>query len=390
MMDLPLYEKIYIDLFNQIKSRQLKSNDRVPSEKELANQYEVSRITSKKALEKLAQIGLIERIRGKGSFVATSLPDFAVLEQPNKEEQSEDTNEEPIGLIGLILPDFLSEWYGKKLLHSIEKRSSEMNYNLIIKLTYGDQHKEEQAILSLLQQGVAGIIVFPVSGQHYTANLLKLVLDGFPLVLIDRHLKGIPACAVLTDNKAAGKEITDYLLNQGHRDIAFISPPEEYTTSIEERIQGYTAAYVQRRIGINSNYILTELFSTLTTCQQWDELEEDEIKLKQFIRENPQVTAFVACEYEIAIVIAHVLRTLGKQIPDDYSIACFDHPDHNYNDFIFTHIKQDEITIGLRAVDFLIEQIKDNRVAVKNIIDYSLVEGNTTTRFISEKSNNLR
>jgi GntR family transcriptional regulator of arabinose operon len=384
-MELPLYEKIYIDLFNQIKSGQLKSNDRVPSEKELANQYQVSRITSKKALEKLAQIGLIERIRGKGSFVAMSLPDFAVLEHPIKQDQGEATSEEPIGLVGLIVPDFFSEWYGKKLLQTIEKRSSEMKYNLIIKLTYGDQHEEEQAILSLLQQGVVGIIVFPVSGQHYTANLLKLVLDGFPLVLIDRHLKGIPACSVLTDNKAAGQELTDYLLNQGHRDIAFISPPEEYTTSIEERIQGYTAAYVQRRIGINSNYILTELFSTLTTCQQLDELEEDEIKLKHFIEENPQVTAFVACEYEIAVVIAHVLRSLGKQIPDDYSIVCFDHPYHIYNNYMFTHIKQDEITIGLKAVDLLIEQVKNNSVAVKNIIDYSLVEGNTTTKFISEK-----
>jgi GntR family transcriptional regulator, arabinose operon transcriptional repressor len=388
MMDIPLYEKIYIDLFNQIKTGQLKSNDRLPSEKELATQYQVSRITSKKALEKLAQIGLIERIRGKGSFVSTSLPDFADLEQPINQDQSDETNEEPNGLIGLILPDFFSEWYGKKLLHTIEKRSSEMKYNLIIKLTYGYQHEEEQAILSLLQQGVEGIIVFPVSGQHYTVNLLKLVLDGFPLVLIDRHLKGIPACAVLTDNKAAGQEITEYLLNKGHKDIAFISPPEEYTTSIEERIQGYTAAYVQRRMGINSNYVVTELFSTLTSCQQLDEIEEDEIKLKQFIQENPQVTAFVACEYEIAVVLAHVLRSLGKQIPDDYSIVCFDHPDHIYNDYMFTHIKQDEITIGLKAVDLLMEQIKDNSVAVKNIIEYSLVEGSTTAKFISEKLNN--
>lgn len=378
-MDIPLYEKIFVDLFNQIKSGQLKPNNRVPSEKELAVQYHVSRITSKRALEKLAQIGLIERIRGKGSFVASSLPDFEVLEQPILQDQSNETSEEPNGLIGLIVPDFFSEWYGKKLLQSIEKRCSEMKYNLIIKLTYGDQHEEEKAIQSLLQQGVAGIIIYPVSGQHYTANLLKLVLDGFPLVLIDRYLKGIPGCSVVTDNKAAAQELTEYLLNLGHKNIAFISPPEEYTSSIEERIQGYTAAYVQKRLGINSNYILTELFSTLTSCQQLEELEEDEIKLKQFIQENPKITAFVACEYGIALVLAQVLRSLGKQIPDDYSIACFDHPEYHYNDYFFTHIKQDEIKTGRKAVELLVEQIKNHSVEVKNIIDYSLIEGRTTS-----------
>lgn len=378
-MELPLYEKIYVDLYNQIKYGQLKPNDRVPSEKELAYQYQVSRITSKKALEKLAQTGLIERIRGKGSFVASSLPDFALLEQPINREQSYEPSDEPNGLIGIIIPDFFSESYGKKLLQTIEKRSSEMKYNLIIKLTYGDQHEEEQAILSLLQQGVAGIIVFPVSGEHYTASLLKLVLDGFPLVLVDRYLKGIPACSVITDNKAAALELTEYLLDQGHKNIAFISPPEEYTTSIEERIQGFTAAYVQRRIGMNSNFVLTELFSTLTNFQQLDEYEEDELKLKQFIVENPEITAFVACEYDIAVAIAHVLKNLGKQIPDDYSIVCFDHPDHLYNDFVFTHIKQEEMKMGRKAVDLLIGQINGNSVKVKNIIDFLLVEGKTTS-----------
>lgn len=385
-MDLPLYEKIYVDLFNLIKSGQLKSNERVPSEKELADQYRVSRITSKKALEKLAQMGLIERIRGKGSFVAMSLPDLAWLEQSINKDQSEVTNDdEPNGLIGVILPDFFSDWYGKKLLRSIEKRAAELKYYLIIKLTYGDQLEEEKAIQSLLQHGVAGIIVFPANGQHYNTNLLKLVLDGFPLVLIDRYLKGIPACSVTTDNKAAAQELTDYLLTLGHKNIAFISPPEEFTSSIEERLQGYISAYTQRRMVINSNYVLTELFSTLTTCQQSDELEEDEIKLKQFIQENPQITAFIACEYEIAVVIAQVLKSLGKQIPNDYAIACFDHPDRYYNGLTFTHIMQDEIKIGRTAVNLLYEQVKNNSVEVKNIIDYSLVEGKTTSTLFSKK-----
>ena len=42
---------------------------KLPSEKELMEQYNVSRITSKKALEMLADRNIIVRMPGKGSFV---------------------------------------------------------------------------------------------------------------------------------------------------------------------------------------------------------------------------------------------------------------------------------------------------------------------------------
>jgi GntR family transcriptional regulator of arabinose operon len=378
-MDMPLYEKIYLDLLNQIQTGVLKPNDRVPSEKELADQYQVSRITSKNALEKLAQTGLIERIRGKGSYVSAAKPDFSKLEQVLKQKTNEaDMIQESNGLIGMIFPDMFSDCYGKTLMQSIEKRCSELNYHLVIKLTYGNQEQEEAAILSMIQLGVKGIIVYPVNGQHYTSSLLRLVLDGFPLVLIDRYLRGIPACAVYTDNKAASQELTNYLLDRGHRQIAFISPPDEYTSSIEERIQGYTAAYAQKKLGINPNFLLTDLFSTLPTFKQTDELMEDQLKLKAFIQENPEITAFVACEFEIAVVLTQVLRSLGKKIPDDYAIVCFDHSDRPYNDYAYTHIRQNEEKIGQKAIDLLIDQIFGHNVPIQNKIEFALVEGNTT------------
>ncbi|UOF88717.1 GntR family transcriptional regulator [Fodinisporobacter ferrooxydans] len=377
-MDTPLYEKIFLELLEQIRSGILKPNDRVPSEKELADQYQVSRITSKKSLEKLAQLGVIERIRGKGSYVSDSLPDLTKLEQPGTQSQSLETEKNPNGLIGVIIPDFFSDCYGREILRSIEKRCSEMKYHIVIKLTYGSQEEEELAIRSLVQQGVKGLIIYPVNGQHYTASLLRLVLDQFPLVLIDRYLKGIPACSVYTDNKAAAQELTTFLLVQGHQHIAFVSPPEEYTSSIEERIQGFTTAHSHRGFAVNPNYVITELFSTLPSFKQSDESVEDQITLKTFIQENPQITAFVACEYEIAVVLVQVLQSLGKKNLDDYAITCFDHPEHPYNDWIITHIQQNERLIGLKAVDLLIDQLKGKPVPSQNIIGFRLVEGNTT------------
>jgi DNA-binding GntR family transcriptional regulator len=79
-----LYERISTHLLEEIRSGALGPGDRVASEMELAAQFEVSRITSKRALEVLREAGLVERIRGKGSFVVKRLPDLDGVTAPLK------------------------------------------------------------------------------------------------------------------------------------------------------------------------------------------------------------------------------------------------------------------------------------------------------------------
>ena len=79
-----LYERISTHVLEEIRSGALRPGDRVASEMELAAQFEVSRITSKRALEVLREAGLIERIRGKGSFVVKQLPNLDGVTTPLK------------------------------------------------------------------------------------------------------------------------------------------------------------------------------------------------------------------------------------------------------------------------------------------------------------------
>ena len=53
MKQIPLYEQIYEEIREKIEERGYRVGDRLPSEKELSEQYHVSRITSKKAVELL-------------------------------------------------------------------------------------------------------------------------------------------------------------------------------------------------------------------------------------------------------------------------------------------------------------------------------------------------
>jgi GntR family transcriptional regulator len=74
---IPLYYQIKARLLDAIENGQLRPGDRVPSERELTTQFNVSRMTARQALTELENQGYLYRVQGKGTFVATPK-----LEQP--------------------------------------------------------------------------------------------------------------------------------------------------------------------------------------------------------------------------------------------------------------------------------------------------------------------
>lgn len=65
-----------------IRSGQLVTGDRVPSEIDLARKHDVSRDTAQRALAVLAEEGLIVRRRGVGSVVAVTEPVREIQAEP--------------------------------------------------------------------------------------------------------------------------------------------------------------------------------------------------------------------------------------------------------------------------------------------------------------------
>jgi GntR family transcriptional regulator len=65
-----LYAKIRDHLRKRILDGRLKPHDQLPSESELIEQFDVSRITVRQALSDLQKEGLIFKLHGKGSFVS--------------------------------------------------------------------------------------------------------------------------------------------------------------------------------------------------------------------------------------------------------------------------------------------------------------------------------
>lgn len=68
----PLYVKLKDYVRSRVESGEWKIGQRVPSENELVDILGVSRMTANRALRELANEGLVVRLRGKGSFVASN------------------------------------------------------------------------------------------------------------------------------------------------------------------------------------------------------------------------------------------------------------------------------------------------------------------------------
>ncbi|MDJ0652703.1 MAG: GntR family transcriptional regulator [Xanthomonadales bacterium] len=65
----PLYHKLYLLLKNAIVDGTLPNGTQMPTELQLAEAFDFSRITAKRAMDELAADGLVERQRGKGTHV---------------------------------------------------------------------------------------------------------------------------------------------------------------------------------------------------------------------------------------------------------------------------------------------------------------------------------
>lgn len=67
----PLYQQIYDDIKSDIESGVYQVDDKIPSETELSEKYNVSRITVRRAIEGLCADSLLTKKQGRGTFVGS-------------------------------------------------------------------------------------------------------------------------------------------------------------------------------------------------------------------------------------------------------------------------------------------------------------------------------
>lgn len=110
-----LYEKIKRRVIQEIESGQLKPDDRVPSETQLAREFNASRMTANRALKELTEEHRILRVQGVGTFVARPKPEAALLEIKSISKEIQDWGGEHSSDIILLQEESLLEPVADKL-----------------------------------------------------------------------------------------------------------------------------------------------------------------------------------------------------------------------------------------------------------------------------------
>lgn len=368
-----LYQKIYNDLSEAIQNGTYKKGSRLPSEKELSEQYGVSRITSRKALDMLMERNLVSRRPGKGTFVINtevSASDGTADMLYSSERENKVPSKEIIG----IVVDRMGPHFGGTLVGGIEYECARMHYHVILKCTHGDVEMETQALKELVEMGAKGIILMPVQGEVYNPEVLKLYIEKFPMVLVDREMPGIRIPCVSTDNYTAAKELVNLLIQKGHKKIAFVSHEQSKTSVIEGRFSGYLDGIFENQLETNESLWLKNLNGRLPALLDDERgVVSDTEGIKEFILSHPEVTGFFAINFSIGIMIYNVLKLLGMD--KEKEVVFFDGMDAEYDICpMFSRIVQNEVLIGASAVKLLQEQLEGKVVPLKNYIPYTMVK----------------
>lgn len=330
MKNVPLYQRIFEHYYEKIMTGQLKEGDKLHTDKEIMEIFYVSRITAKAAVQMLVERGLVERFPGKGTFV-TKEPKQKRIETSTK-------------LIGVIMCD-IDASFGLDLFKGIEKEAEQRNVHILFRRSFENVDLENNAIRSMVEMGVNGIIIQMVHGETYSEEILKLHLNGLPFVLIDRHMDKTRVPFVTTDNQRSAAKMTTFLLDNGYKNIAFISASTEHTSTLTFRYEGFKSQYK-----LSKNYALLDLKTPEIRERDEVSIQADRDLIKEHLLKHPEIDCVFAAEFYVATLVKDVLEDMGKNIPEDIGVVCFDSDHSEVQNPFFTHIKQKQYEMGSLAV----------------------------------------
>lgn len=369
-MKKTMYMTVYDHFVQEILNNKYKPGDKLPTELEISSQFNVSRITIKKAMELLTEANYVNRISGKGTYVNKNLDN-------THESYTAEVNSSR--LIGVMMSD-LTDAFGIKFMKGVQSEVTKNGYSTLLHMSYNSQEEENIGIERLIKEGVKGVIIMAVHGDKYSPLILKHAINEYPLVLADIYLNGLSVPFVGSDNNPACRKLTEYLFSLGHSNIVFISSIAT-TSAILERRDGFISAYANNNISMNSNNIILNIRSTMPGKGTPNYIREEINRLKKYFSANPQISAVIAADYNIACLVKTTIEELKLDVPNDISIACFDEPESPYRNCFFTHIRQNEYEIGKNAVRLLLKVISGEKTDEKIILETELVIGASTKEF---------
>jgi DNA-binding LacI/PurR family transcriptional regulator len=248
------------------------------------------------------------------------------------------------GRIGVITPFFTAPSFVQRL-RGIAESLSPKNYELVVYTVDSTNHLQSYLSTLPLTSNLDGLIILSLPVGDIEVH--RLIDHGLPTVLIEYpHPK---LSCVEIDDVQGGRMAAEYLIQKGHRHIAFLGDtdlPEYAIHPVSQRLTGFRQALSKAKIKLPENFVRLSPYTQEQTRQVSAEL----LNLPE-----PPTAIFASTDFQ-ALGVLKAARQLDVRVPEQLAVIGFDGLDMaEYADL--TTVCQHLDESGRLAVEILFAQI---------------------------------
>ena len=246
--------------------------------------------------------------------------------------------------VGLIISDITNPFF-PEITKGVEDSCIKKGYSVILCNSNYSLEQETEYLNMLIEKGVDGIILTPHSVNHLHEYFFEI--NKIPFVLIDIRPTNTNINCVYVDQEEGANIAINYLIEKGHRNIAFITGPTDLP-SANQAIRGYKKAFNEKNLKVNDKFIIE-------TPQK---IESAYLETKQLLKTHENLTAIFSLSDTLCIGIYQAIYETNLRIPDDIAVIGYDDlPVTRFMDPPLTTVYQAKYEVGSLAAEMLIEQI---------------------------------
>jgi LacI family transcriptional regulator len=273
----------------------------------MATIYEVSKLAG-------VSLATVSRVMNNSARVSLKTREKveAAMKQlgyrPNSIAQSLASNRS--NSVGILVPELHGPFFGS-MLSSIEGELRAHGKHVIITAGHSDEEKERESIEFLVTRQCDALIVhvYAVSNEY----LLELAAGPIPFVMIGRDLPEMAGRCFTIDNEYGGYLATRFLLEQGHRSLAYLAGPL-WKSDGKGRFAGHLRALAEYGLEFDEQLLAEGNYQEAS----------GRLGMERLLRAGKPFSGLVCGNDEMAAGAIAVAREEGLTIPDDLSVIGFD------------------------------------------------------------------
>lgn len=213
-------DEITSDLRRQIITGELKPGEHLLSERKLALHYSVSIRVIRESLARLEAEGLISREHGRGTLVRSASEAVPPIRQRN---------------IAFIYTGRIHGISEQEYFEAAQNAFQNGGYGTVVFTSDNDPEEETRLVNRLVQDGIAGVVLFSAHAMDSYAHLEAAQKAGVPVAVFDHDFPGLNCNYVGIDELDAVHRATLHLVRLGCDDLVYIDSGLHWTSALNRR-----------------------------------------------------------------------------------------------------------------------------------------------------------